>query len=824
MARYISLKQKTIIATLSSAILLGVLSINYWQMLLSSQSQYHQSLQRQRAIQQVALFQELRHEYLTVAFESYSNIRRGSKADLNYLAKQLYQQYENLAFNFNITGLWLFNAEVEPLYSSTVEIPQTIYPSLETTLNEEHPVNQINCGEASCYQLSTIPLLSGNQQTSAIIIQSDLMEMIGSLKRSLKAEVGLVQIPSEQLDENLPLRSVNLLSITEQGFTTRLLAQLAPAVTVNQALNAGVDVAHNDDHYRFSLIPLHQGRHESFILLISDRTEELRRLNSEKRQLHASAVILFLFIISATYWGATNLSRRLLIIADRLPLLSEKRFDEFRASKQQLNPHLVDELDILSESADQLGSELETLGQQVEQRTKELENIAMYDLLTGLPNRNMLHYQLRKSLLGLRRGDEHIAVLFLDLDDFKKVNDSHGHKVGDQLLQQASHRITRALRESDTVCRFGGDEFVIVLPFIEQEQHAQTVANKIIRAFKQPIILDTLRFYISPSIGIAFASDSQVTSDDIIRQADIAMYEAKQAGGGAFKLYDAAMYHRISEKVLLEADVRQALSKGQFSLALQPQIDVHTQQLTGFEALLRWVHPDRGPVSPDEFIPILEGSEHMIELGYWVISHSCELLKLIENAGFGSVKIAVNLSATQFLDPCLISTLVRHISSRNILPEQIELELTESTLVEDIDQTLLVMNQLREKGFTCAIDDYGTGYSSLSYLKKMPVDIIKVDKSFISGMLENQADLEIVESTIAMVHRMGMTVVAEGVETRAQLEHLKSLSCDMIQGYLFSPPIPEAKLLQQLEQNLTNGCWPLPAKVADSNSSTAHSG
>lgn len=809
MARYVSLRHKSLIILLGCVVLLGALSVSFWQTLLSNQSSYYQSIQRQRAVQQVELFKELRHEYLTVAFESYSNIRRGDRTDLNYLANQLNEQYEELTFNFNITGVWLFNADRQPLYASADVYPPAIEHILTTTLEQEYPVTQIDCYSQGCNQYSSIPLLSEQQKTSAIIIQSDMVGIIGWLKRSLKTEVGLVKLPSS-IDTTMPLKAVRLLSMTEQSLTTELLHSLPNTTTSYLALRDGVSMKYNDAHYLISLIPLQGENAEYCILLVNDETAVIQRLKREQQLLFASSLALFLLIISATYWGVKNTSQRLLQIADRLPLLSDKRFEEFRETKQPLSSHVIDELDILSESADQLGYELEALSHQVEQRTQELENIAMYDLLTGLPNRNMLHYQLRKSLLGLHRANEHLAVLFLDLDDFKKVNDSHGHKMGDLLLQEAAQRINRTLRESDTVCRFGGDEFVIVLPYIEQEVHAETVAKKVIHSFKQPVIIENLRFYVSPSIGIAFASDSNITSDDIIRQADIAMYEAKQAGGCGYKLYDSAMYHRISEKVLLEADVRQALSKGEFSLALQPQIETKTSKLTGFEALLRWVHPERGPVPPDAFIPILEGSEHMIELGYWVISHSCDLLKMMERAGYEGVKIAVNLSATQFLDPGLIPILMRHITSRNIAPEQIELELTESTLVEDIDQTLRVMNQLREQGFTCAIDDYGTGYSSLSYLKKMPVDIIKVDKSFVSGMLENQADLEIVESTIAMVHRMGMIVVAEGVETKEQLEHLRSVGCDMLQGYLFSPPIPEARLISQLEEHIKQGHWPLP--------------
>jgi diguanylate cyclase (GGDEF)-like protein len=470
----------------------------------------------------------------------------------------------------------------------------------------------------------------------------------------------------------------------------------------------------------------------------------------------------------------------------------------------------ADELDVLAHSTQDLCSELEQLNLVVEQKTKELENIAMYDLLTGLPNRNMLNYQLRKSLANISRYQNGVAVLFIDLDDFKKVNDSNGHNIGDQLLIQAAERVRLSIGDVDLASRFGGDEFVIVLSHLKHLTQAVAVAEKVLLQFKESIKLGSNIFYVSTSIGIAYTESATEKADDLISHADIAMYEAKDNGGGQYHIYQQAMFHRVAKRVMLESEVRQALAKQEFSLSLQPQICAKTKKLFGFEALIRWQHPERGMIPPEEFIPILESSQHMIELGYWIIRRCFELALAIRDYGIIEPRIAINLSAGQFMDANLPKFLRELLNEFNFSADYFELELTEQTLVKDMDHTIAMMEALKNIGFSFAIDDFGTGYSSLAYLKKMPVDVIKIDKSFIFGMLENHSDFQIITSTITMVKGLGLKVVAEGVETQAQLRSLSENDCDVIQGYYYSKPIPEKDLFTHLDQQVSNGYWKVP--------------
>jgi EAL domain-containing protein (putative c-di-GMP-specific phosphodiesterase class I) len=295
--------------------------------------------------------------------------------------------------------------------------------------------------------------------------------------------------------------------------------------------------------------------------------------------------------------------------------------------------------------------------------------------------------------------------------------------------------------------------------------------------------------------------------DDLVRQSDMAMNASKDAGGGKYSTFSHVMQKAVIRKVELENEVRDALERGEFSFDLQPQVEIATGKLFGFEALIRWFHPERGFIPPDEFIPLIENTENMLKIGYWGLKKAFEILQQLDQLGFKDLKIAVNLSASQFLDPDLLPFLRQQIKVFNRDPSQIELELTERTVVADIELTLETMRQLKVMGFIFSIDDFGTGYSSLAYLKQMPVDVIKIDRSFVSGMSDNSADMQIVSSTIAMVQKLGMRVVAEGVETSAQMKLLQGLHCEIGQGYFISRPIPENELYALLPEKLQFGVW-----------------
>lgn len=709
-----------------------------------------------------------------------------------------------------IDAVWVIDDNYKQRYSSGVEANEQVIEVAKNVFENQTTEDLIYCQMQSkdCYHIVAMPVLVGGNKLEVVISRANLSDLLFTfLKLNENTRLAIINVALNKEPQLTTLGSMNILTMTN-GEKTKQIIDSIPIDTTLTELHQSVSSQVGSEYFSSSVFELQPNRNDgNYLLLIEDTT--LYRQTTKRYQYYIVmiATVLFVLISIVVLLVSRRSSKRLLMLAADLPLLAEKRFEEFKQRKLPSFQLAEDELDVLADSASSLADQLENLHVKIEQNTRELENIAMYDLLTGLPNRNMLNFQLKKSLSSLSRPVDKVAVLFLDLDDFKKVNDSHGHSMGDLLLEEAARRLRTSIRETDIACRFGGDEFVIVLPNINNWDDVEIVANKLLQSFKEPVVVNEHRFYVSTSIGGAISIDNVVNAEDLVRNADMAMYEAKESGGNCYRIYDAGMYKRIAEKVLLESEVREAIAHEQFTLSLQPQIEIATGKLFGFEALIRWNHPTRGLVYPDEFIPILENSKHMIELGYWVIRHSIKLLSQLNDAGYSGLHIAINLSADQFVDPHLSEYLMTQLHEFNVPAHYVELELTERTLVEDIENTLATMHSLKALGFTFSIDDFGTGYSSLSYLKKMPVDCIKIDKCFVSGMLDNQADMQIVSSTIAMVRNLGMKVTAEGVETRAQLRLLKAEHCDLVQGYLFSKPISENSLLEKLNLLVDKGLW-----------------
>jgi diguanylate cyclase (GGDEF)-like protein len=760
--------------------------------------------QAQFDIQNQVLQQQLR-----VWLESFADIvHLKDQQDFVLLAQNFSEQFDALQLNHNVENLWLVDSNLSPLFLSN-EIPLHVKTSVQRVVEQQSPEYQLYC-LTHCQQLITIPLLNKKGDMAIVVMSVSLVDMIYAINQALQSEVAIVSFKAAI---ETSISQANFLSSSNTAQVKKIFDSSEKLITINSTQSQTVEVEDQSHQYLVNLIPLTASEEQVYYLaLVDDVTDFYLNYQDYRQQFLLSMLMLLIAIVIIVHFVASPFTKRLLVLSDVLPLLAKKEFDEFRKTKIKRNSTFVDELDILSDATTELSYELEQLNIEVEQKTKELENIAMYDLLTGLPNRNMLNYQLRKSVANLSRYEEKLAVLFLDLDDFKKVNDSHGHSEGDKLLIEASNRIRSSIRAVDVACRFGGDEFVIILGHLDSVEGAKVVAKEILEHFKAPIKLGSSLFYVSTSIGIAFTDDETIKAEALISYADIAMYEAKDNGGAQFHVYHSEMYQRVAHRVMMEGEVRQALKKNQFSLSLQPQIIAKTNKLYGFEALLRWQHPERGMIAPDDFIPILENSQHMIELGYWIIKRCFEICVDLINQGYDDIRIAINLSAGQFADPNLPAYLNQLLKDFEIGAQYFELELTEQTLVKDIDHAIDMMNTLKIIGFSFAIDDFGTGYSSLAYLKKMPVDVIKIDKSFIFGMLDNRADYQIIMSTISMVKNLELTVVAEGVETSAQLRSLTENHCDIIQGYYFSKPIPDIELYEFLDKKILEGRWKTSAQ------------
>ena len=742
-----------------------------------------------------------------------------SFTDLTYLKEQqnfqtlvasLDRQFDALQLYHNVENVWFYGPGKELLYSST-HLPDYLETSIAAVFQSQQPQYELHCQHV-CEQLVVLPVLNGKSEVGILAMTASLVDMLYAINQVLKSGVAVVSFSKGR---NKVTQSVQVISSSDIDLVHQLFIEADTAQQLDKIEQDGIQVRLSEQSYLINFMPLAVNQEQKFYLVLIDDVTSIIEENSRYRQQFLfSALFIFISLLLMFYFIARPFTRRLLALSNALPLLAKREFKQFRQIRLKRHSIFSDELDVLSESAAAMSYELEQLDMEIEQKTKELENIAMHDLLTGLPNRNMLNYQLRKMMANMADMHGGVAVLFLDLDDFKKVNDSHGHGEGDNLLVEASNRIRAAIGANDLVCRFGGDEFVVVLSGIPSVKDAMKVALEILGEFKIPIKMGTSIFYISVSIGIAFSEDEAIRADDLISFADIAMYEAKANGGGQFYIHHNEMYQKVAHRVELEAEVRQALAKQQFSLSLQPQLLAKNKRLYGFEALLRWQHPQRGMVPPDDFIPLLENSEHMIELGYWIIRHCFEIMVKLHEFGLRDIRIAINLTAGQFIDPNLPHYLLGLLKEFSLPASSFELELTEQTLVKDIDHTIEMMEMLKHIGFSFAIDDFGTGYSSLAYLKQMPVDVIKIDKSFVFGMLDNKADYQIIMSTIAMVKRLELMVVAEGVESSAQLRSLTHNSCDLIQGYYFSKPIPERELFEFLSTHITDGYWKTQVKCA----------
>ncbi|MFQ3250248.1 MAG: diguanylate cyclase (GGDEF)-like protein [Glaciecola sp.] len=421
---------------------------------------------------------------------------------------------------------------------------------------------------------------------------------------------------------------------------------------------------------------------------------------------------------------------------------------------------------------------------------------AYFDALTSLPNRFLSLDRLSQMLKDAERNAEKTAVLFLDLDDFKKVNDSLGHEVGDKLLIEAARRLNLAVRKQDTVGRLGGDEFIVLLRTLNEDYNALDVAENLLTLFREPFKIDNRELILTLSIGIAISPENGTGASDLLRNADTAMYQAKEMGRNTYSFYTKEMNIIMLRRFEIEEQMHGALERKEFEVYFQPQLDVKSGRVTGAEALLRWHSPVLGNITPDEFIPIAEQTGIIVPIGEFVIQQALQFLKQWENEHKGNYNMAVNVSPRQFRDNNLVSFIKESLHKEGINASRLEFEITEGVLMTGSSYIDATLAELHDLGIKLSMDDFGTGYSSLSYLRQYAFDVLKIDRSFINGITLNKEDCDLVKATIAMAHSLGLTVVAEGVEQEEQLTLLNKLDCDYVQGFFFSKPIPANEMMK----------------------------
>ncbi|UTW13398.1 putative bifunctional diguanylate cyclase/phosphodiesterase [Marinobacterium rhizophilum] len=436
---------------------------------------------------------------------------------------------------------------------------------------------------------------------------------------------------------------------------------------------------------------------------------------------------------------------------------------------------------------------------------KRLHFLANYDVLTGLPNRVLFIDRLSQSLRAAERSSGLVGVLYLDLDNFKDVNDSLGHNAGDNLLMTVAHRLTQAVRTSDTVARLSGDEFTLILTNLEHRDDAAVAARKILDQLSQPFDVAEQRLQVRASLGISVFPTDGTDSEELLRNADMSMYLAKQTGGGSYEFYRPEIGAKKAQRLELLKALRRALDQREFVLHYQPQVELASGRIVGVEALLRWQCPERGLVSPERFIPLAEESGLVVPIGEWVLRKACAQARIWRDTGYPPLRVAVNFSACQFRQKNLVELVKAVLDENELPPECLEVEITESVLMQDTAASLKTLQELRACGVSISLDDFGTGYSSLSYLKRFPVDALKIDRSFVSDIPQDEDDVAINSAIIAMAAKLNISVIAEGVETLEQLEFLRNEGCGLVQGYYLQRPASA----QDLASILRNGKTPL---------------
>ncbi|WP_257984380.1 putative bifunctional diguanylate cyclase/phosphodiesterase [Neobacillus cucumis] len=428
------------------------------------------------------------------------------------------------------------------------------------------------------------------------------------------------------------------------------------------------------------------------------------------------------------------------------------------------------------------------------QAEKKINQMVYRDPLTGLPNRRLLNDRLKHALDEADENKQFLSVMFIDLDRFKNINDSLGHAIGDQLLMEAAKRIQACVGESDTVCRQGGDEFIVLVPHSDTGTMTR-MAEKMVDLFRQPIILGEYELFVTPSIGISIYPADGRDAETLIKHADTAMYRVKEQGKNNFEFYTPEMNEAISKKMKLEIGLRKAIENHELALVYQPQIDLETGKLFGLEALVRWDHHEWGMIPPDEFIALAEETGLILLIGEWVLYSACAQNKALQKEGYPPIRMAVNISSRQFQQPNFAGMVRKVLEDTGLDPMYLELELTES-IIQDSQYAISTMHTFKKMGIHLSIDDFGTGYSSLSYLKILPIDTLKIDRSFTRNIFIDPKDASLVSTIITMAHNLGLKVIAEGVETTEQLHFLKQQKCNGAQGYYISKPIPAKEITE----------------------------
>jgi diguanylate cyclase (GGDEF)-like protein len=541
----------------------------------------------------------------------------------------------------------------------------------------------------------------------------------------------------------------------------------------------------------------------------------LENVLKESRLLGLNMLQITLLFSSAALVVALMLSR---VLAQPLKAMAHA-ITQFSAGRSiaGLPVHRTDEIGALAHSFHSMASKLNAQVGELEDKKLHLDYLAHHDQLTTLPNRLLFLDRLKQGIHKAERNGERLALLFIDLDRFKHINDSLGHLVGDEVLKMVAARLLEHVRREDTISRLGGDEFTILLEELHTPTDATGIAQKLIALFKEPFVVGGQEFYLSCSIGISVYPENGVQAEDLLRNADAAMYKAKEQGRNNFQFYTEDMTTKAMQHVLMETNLRRSIELQEFELHYQPLVRLHTSEIVGLEALVRWQHPVLGRIGPNEFIPLAEETGLIVPLGEWVLATACAQVAAWYGAGLNPGRVAVNLSGKQLRQVRLVEVVTQTLRDTSCKPEWLELEVSEGFYMAEAEHSTAILKQLQALGVGLAIDDFGTGYSSLAYLKQLPVSTLKIDQSFVRDLPQDADDAAIARAVIALAHSMRLKVTAEGVETEEQLAFLEREGCDEAQGYLYAHPLPAAEITTLLQEPAASRERRLGPKTASGN-------
>ncbi|WP_426415312.1 putative bifunctional diguanylate cyclase/phosphodiesterase [Aestuariirhabdus sp. LZHN29] len=804
--RFMSLRWKSLVLyTLLLLALLGSLTALtlFWFDSYQRQNQNSRVEEQRSNIERVF---RLNSENIIRSLESFLDRGRDPELQQNSISmKNAFTAFwENNALRNDFEYAWLLDTQGSILASwgapPLFEWSQGVTEVLRTL----SPVEGVRC-ETRCLHYTALPAHWAGRDERVLVIASSLIQPVISLREIHNVDIALL------IEDDLTQFggwSARVQSLSNRTQLEPLLYEASSQFSLKEISASSHTIDLNDHYYRIWSQPLGNDGVSGHLLFVDDVSEQERALNQYLWQVSVLALGILLVGQIIGYLAYSAPIRRLNDLAQAMPMLAYQKFDDTRALLRKERGRLGDELNQLEDAGIELADQLEALTQEVRHRTVQLENMALFDPLTGLPNRNLLLQFLNESLQAQASDHSLLAVILLDLDDFKRINNSLGHEIGDNLLVSLSQRLANTLRESDMVGRFGGDVFVVILPNAESRERILKIVSSLLDEIRQPLQLLDQSFVIAASLGVTFASSEQPgNAEELIKQADTAMHEAKARGKNAFCIFDKQMTHSVENRVAMERELRVAVEQQQFCLHLQPQISLGSGHLTGFEALIRWQHPQQGLLSPAAFLRDLENGEHNIAVGFWVIEHGLELLARVCRHTRLNLKLAVNMNPELFLDKRLTAFVEQQLARQKLSPGQLEFELTESLLVKDMSAVAAQMSRLAKMGVTIAIDDFGTGYSSLAYLRQLPVDVLKIDRAFVANVPHNSKDALLVCSILSMAKQLHMEVVAEGIEHGEQAEFLREQGCPLGQGFKISRPIDEARLLGVMDQRLRQGLW-----------------